>query len=68
MAQARIDLAAYGRDEGDDRVVEAEAQRRAELAVAKAEGVLRFVQHSEDPLADELRALYAAVAPIIGRP
>lgn len=70
--QASVDqhrrlLAAYGTEESDaedEQALHAEAQR----AVARAGGVLRFLSSSEDPAADEFRALYTAVAPFYAGP
>jgi hypothetical protein len=66
VEQARIDLAAHGRtdDEGDPS--SSDPTMTASKAVARAGGVLRFVGSSEDPLADELRALHDAVLPLVG--
>lgn len=66
VQQARIDLAAYGLDDGSGGVNESDLLRRAEVAVAQAATALRFVGSSEDPAVQELRNLHAAVAPILG--
>ena len=60
--QHRRMIAAYDReaDEGS-RDVE-EATQRLRQAVARASGVLRFVENSDQPLADELRVLHSAAA------
>jgi len=61
--QCRRLLAAYGSEEPDTQD-EQTLRTAAQLAVARAGGVLRFLAESEDPVAVELRALYAAIAPL----
>jgi hypothetical protein len=63
--QLRVDVAAFGHSDREDRTLTKgdDTQRTAELAVARAGGVVAFVRGSEDPLAVELRMLYDAVAP-----
>lgn len=65
VEQTRIDLAAHGRDEDEEVVHGLDASRNAELALERTAGVLRFVSASDEPLADELRRLYEAVAACI---
>lgn len=65
----RIDLAAFGRLESSDpESPQAEGGRLAVArdAVARAGGVLAFLQDSSEPLARELLALHEAVAPLMG--
>jgi len=64
VEQARIDVASHGR--GDDTSAPvAQTQQNAAIAVARAEGVLRFTTGSTDPLADELKLLHDATAPLV---
>lgn len=64
VEQVRIDIAAHSRN--DDAVVPVlELRQAASNAVARAAGVLRFTTESRDPLADELKLLHDAVAPLI---
>lgn len=70
VEQMRTDVAAFSRAGGtDDTVSDAlpspEAHRTAQDAVHRVAGVLAFLADSEDPLARELAALHAAVAPVV---
>ena len=69
VEQLRADVAAFGRDpEADDRDHEhavRDLRQVAEEAIARAGGVVDFLADSDDPLAGELRALHAAVAPLL---
>lgn len=65
VAQAKIDLAAYGRADGSVEVHGQSPTDDAKLAVARASGALRFLHNRDDAAADELRRLYEAVAPVI---
>lgn len=69
--ELRINVAAFGRSaQSDVEPVSGQsldARRAAEDALVRAAGVLAFVEQSPEPLAGELRALYAAVAPMFGR-
>lgn len=67
VEQVRIDLGAYGHSEDDVELAGIDAQRYAERAVARAAGVLRFASNSEEPLAQEFRALYEAVEPLVSQ-
>ena len=60
---------AFGRSARDDgsQAPALDARRAAEDALTRASGVLAFVGDSSEPLAGELGALYAAVAPLFGR-
>jgi len=65
VEQARIDLAAHGRADDDPAIPSVDARSVASLAVARASGVLRFAGGSNEPLAEELRNLHDAVAPLL---
>jgi len=65
VEQTRIDLAAHGRADDDPETQMIDARSGAALAVARAAGVLRFTASSDEPIADELRHLYEAVAPLL---
>lgn len=65
VAQARIDLAAYGRADGSIDLPDHSSLEEAKLALARASGALRFLPNRDDAAADELRRLYEAVAPVI---
>ena len=65
VEQTRVDLAAHGLSEDDPASQAVDARTSAALAVARATGVLRFTAGSNDPLAEELRHLYEAVAPLL---
>lgn len=71
VEQLRIDVAAFGRSVPSDFETEAaltpEMRRAAEDAVVRVDGVLAFLKESEEPLVAELRALHAAVAPVLKR-
>jgi hypothetical protein len=65
----RVDVAAFGRpdtaeDEAEALPLSLDARQRAESAVLRADGVLKFAD-SEDLVVRELRMLYEAVAPIV---
>ena len=69
VRKLRVDVAAYGKpdDEGDggeDLPVSLDTRQRAESAVLRADGILKFA-NPDDPIVWELRMLYEAVAPII---
>lgn len=64
VEQARIDLAAHGRMEEGANVL-SDLNAIAASAVSRAAGVLRFTSGSDDPIADELRLLHDAVAPLV---
>jgi hypothetical protein len=68
VEKLRIDVAAHGRpdaEDGDDQQpVSLDARQRAENAVRRASGVLRFAD-PDDPAVQELQMLYGAVAPVI---
>ncbi len=68
-AQLRIDIAAFGRGGLSPAIEPAEAEpatwQAAAAAVHRVSGVLAFVGENDDPLARELRALHAAVFPVI---
>lgn len=70
-ARSRIDVKAFGRsrDETDvaDLLGDEAATAQARAAIDRASAVLRFISDSEDPLAEELRALTAGVVPLIAR-
>lgn len=68
VQQLRIDLAGFNRGvdhsaEGD--AVTLEARRTAEDAITRVGGVLAFLGDSPEPLAQELRSLHDAVAPLV---
>lgn len=65
VEQARIDLAAYGRDDEAGAGV-VDARRTAEAAVMRASGALRFIEGTDEPAAALLRDLFHAVAPLFG--
>lgn len=71
VEQLRTDVAAFGRSADDDVVDEGttsnEQKRLAENAVNRAGGILDFTRDSEEPMARELRKLYDAVAPLVGK-
>lgn len=69
VQKLRIDVAAFGKpdtaEDGDeDLPLSLDARQKAESAVGRAEGILKFANRG-DPLAQELRMLYEAVAPIV---
>jgi hypothetical protein len=69
VQKLRIDVAAFGRpdtaEDGDEELpLSLDSRQRAESALDRAEGVLKFTAR-DDPLAQELRRLYEAVVPII---
>ena len=70
VEQLRTDVAAFGRSVDDDAADEGttsiQERRRAENAVNRAGGILDFTPDAEEPLVRELRALYDAVAPLVG--
>lgn len=68
VTQLKADLAAFSRgvpSDSDTEVVGEGDRRSAEDAVTRVEGVLTFLADSSDPLAQELRNLHDAVAPVI---
>jgi hypothetical protein len=69
VEKLRIDVAAHGRpdneqDTSDEVPPSLDARQRAESAIRRAGGVLRFA-NVDDPAVQELQMLYRAVAPII---
>ena len=68
-AQFRVDIAAFGRGglspAADTAATEPATWQAAAAAVHRVSGVLAFVGDNADPLAEELRALHAAVSPVI---
>jgi hypothetical protein len=68
VLKLRIDVAAFGpdttEDGGEERSLSLDARHQAESAVLRAEGVLKFAK-PDDPVWQELRKLYEAVAPIV---
>lgn len=69
VEKLRIDVAAYGRqdtdqDSGDELPLALDARQRAENAVLRASGVLRFA-NPDDPAVQELKMLFMAVAPVV---
>jgi hypothetical protein len=71
VEQLRVDVAAFGRSVStsdlDPSSVASDQRRAAEDAVVRAGGILAFVDGSSDPMVGELRALYAAVLPVLKR-
>ncbi len=66
VAQARIDLAAYGRADDEEGVVDhLDVRRIAKEAVLRASGGMRFVEGSAEPAAALLRDLFEAVEPLV---
>ncbi|MHB8793908.1 MAG: hypothetical protein ACYC90_00315 [Candidatus Nanopelagicales bacterium] len=63
VSQLRIDVASHAREDGDDDPTDG-PRRKAELAIAETAGAVRFLDERDDPAADQLRKLYAAVAPL----
>lgn len=68
-AQLRVDIAAFGRgglgSTNESNEATSATTQAAAAAVHRAGGVLAFLGDSDDPLARELRALHAAVSPVI---
>ena len=69
VQKLRIDVAAHGKsdtdeDSGGELPLSLDARQRAENAVLRAGGVLRFAS-PDDPAVQELEMLYRAVAPIV---
>jgi hypothetical protein len=69
VEKLRIDVAAFGRPEGEDiegeeNIVLLDSRRMAEDAVRRAAGALEFA-NPEEPAVRELRRLYEAVAAIV---
>lgn len=69
VQKLRIDVAAHGKpdsdeDGGDESPLSLDARQRAESAVLRAGGVLRFA-NPDDLAVQELQKLYKAVAPIV---
>jgi hypothetical protein len=68
VERLRIDLSAFGRPDTADSASDQDpdGQRQiAQQALARAGGVLAFLQDSSEPLAQELKALHEAVAPLV---
>lgn len=70
VEQMRIDVAAFSRTGGTDDAMSdtlpsPDVHRTAQDAVHRVSGVLAFLADSDDPLARELSALHAAVAPVV---
>lgn len=63
VTQARADVAAFGTDEAPNLGVD-HLRQEAVIAVARAAGVVAFMQGNEK-LASEFVALYEAVAPYV---
>ena len=62
----RIDVAAFGRPDGEDLEPSVVEQRRlAHEAIARTAGVLEFIGSRDEPAARELQRLYDAVAPLL---
>jgi hypothetical protein len=69
VRKLRVDVAAYGKpdddwDGGEQLPVSLDARQTAQSVVLRADGVLKFA-NPDDPIVQELRMLYEAVAPII---
>ncbi|PZS25815.1 MAG: hypothetical protein DLM58_21685 [Pseudonocardiales bacterium] len=64
MAQQRRLLAAYGADD-DPALDPDEVLAAATRALDRASGAVRFLAKDDSPVAEEFRALHAAVAPFI---
>ena len=67
VLKLRIDVAAFGPDtteDGNEERLSFDARQQAESAVLRAEGVLKFAK-PDDPVWQELRRLYEAVASIV---
>lgn len=68
-AQLRVDIAAFGRgglgSTNESNEAASATTQAAAAAVHRAGGVLAFLGDNDDPLARELRALHAAVSPVI---
>jgi hypothetical protein len=65
----RIDVAAFRRSDtagdGDEELpLPLDARQKAEAAILRADGVLKFV-NPDEPVVQELRMFYEAVAPVI---
>ncbi len=67
VEQCRADVASFGHAEADDNDsdVGSDPKRRAELAVARAAGIVEITGDAEDPIAREFRQLYLAVVPLL---
>ena len=68
-AQLRVDIAAFGRGglglASEPTEATSAPMQTAAAAVHRVSGVLAFLGDNNDPLAQELRALHAAVSPVI---
>jgi hypothetical protein len=69
VRKLQIDEAAFGKpdapeDGNEGPPLSSDARQRAESAVLRADGVLKFA-NPDDPVVRELRMLYEAVAPVI---
>lgn len=69
VRKLRIDVAAFGRpdtaeDPDGELPLSLDARQRAEGAILRVDGVLKFASPNE-PAVQELRMLYEAVAPVI---
>lgn len=68
VEKLRIDVAAFGRDDGEDLEPGIlEIRSRAHEAVARAGGALEFMDNRDEPPVRELRRLYDAIAPLLAR-
>jgi hypothetical protein len=68
VERLRIDIAAFSKSDDDDAHQSApsgDAQRRAESALSRADGILDFAPDPEDRAIRELRILRDAVAPVV---
>lgn len=62
----RMDIAAFNlASEPAATDTASDVRRAAEDAVTRVEGLLAFIEHSQEPLARELRSLHQAVAPVV---
>jgi hypothetical protein len=70
VEQLRLDVAAFGRapsaDASESSQATSDPRRAAEDAVTRVGGILAFLT-SDDAVVGELRALHAAVAPLVRR-
>ena len=69
-AQLRVDIAAFGRGglglaSEPTEAASSVTRQTAAAAVHRVSGVLAFLGENDEPLAQELRALHAAVSPVI---
>lgn len=62
----RMDIAAFNlASEPASTDTASDVRRAAEDAVTRVDGLLAFIEHSQEPLARELRSLHQAVAPVV---